>query len=173
MIASIARRLRCALGALIVVSCGNGADGTVTTTGKIETRLEDVPAEVLSSARESRPDLELQEAEYEVRAGRAYYDLEGILPDGKKIELDLTFMDGSWTVVEVQRDVGPEDLEAPVREALAGAQPGWEPHRIIESDQGSGLVIYEFFGPGEGGERKVEVKWEDGEAEVLQEEWVH
>lgn len=161
-----------------LAACGAGADdpaaGTVVTSGKIDTQLEDVPAEVLQAAREARPDLDPATAEYEVRDGREYYDIEGRLPDGSEIELDMTREGQKWTVVEVQRDVSLDQVEEPVRRELAGTRPDWTPARIIESDQGGGLVIYEFFGPGPAGEEiKVEVKWQDGAAEVLQEEWMH
>jgi hypothetical protein len=52
--------------------------------------------------------------------------------------------------------------------------PDWQPDRIIESDQGDGMIIYEFFGPGEGDVRtKIEVKLEAGAADVLADEWAH
>jgi hypothetical protein len=150
------------------------ASGIVVTTGKIDTSLEAVPDEVLRAAREARPALELHGAEYERRDGREYYDLEGTLPDGSELELDLTLADGAWTVVEVQRDIALEQVPGGARQALETERPDWQPRRIIESDQGDGLVIYEFFGPGSAGEElKVEVKWEDGAAEMLSDEWIH
>jgi hypothetical protein len=61
-----------------------------------------------------------------------------------------------------------------VSKALAAANPGWAPVRIIESDQNDGVVIYEFFGADAAGDDiKVEVKWEHRRAEVLQDEWLH
>lgn len=150
------------------------ASGSVVTTGKIDTDLGAVPDEVLRAAREARPELELNGAEYERRDDREYFDLEGTLPDGSELELDLTRTDGAWTVVEVQRDIVLEQVPGGAREALETERPGWQPHRIIESDQGDGRVIYEFFGAGPAGEElKVEVKWEDGVAEVLSDEWIH
>jgi hypothetical protein len=148
--------------------------GSVVTTGKIDTGLEAVPDEVLRAAREARPELEVRGTEYERRDGREYYDLEGRLPDGSELELDLTLADGAWAVVEVQRDIALERVPGGAREALETERPEWQPHRIIESDQGDGMIIYEFFGPGPAGEDlKVEVKWEGGVAEVLSDEWIH
>lgn len=146
----------------------------VEATGKQATALDSIPAEVLAAARAARPDLDISEGEYEQRDGREYYDVGGTLPDGSELELDMTLVDGAWTVVEVQRDIGIDAVPAAVRSVLAAALADWEPHRIIESDQGDGVIIYEFFGPGASGEtKKVEVKLDDGAAELLADEWVH
>jgi hypothetical protein len=164
-------------GCFLLVACGADPDSTgtvVETSGKEATALQQVPPEVLQVARTARPDLVLESAEHEVRNGRQYYDLEGKMPDGSELELDMTMVDGRWTVVEVQRDISMESVADGARDALFEANPGWEPSRIIESDQGDGVVIYEFFGTGPRGEEtKVEVKWEDNTAELLRDEWVH
>lgn len=164
----------------LLAGCGGHKDEThapgktVQTTGKEATTLEHVPAEVLAAARAARPDLDIAEAEHEVRDGKDYYDVGGLLPDGSEMELDMTQVDGAWAVVEFQRDIGIEVLPAAVAESLATAQPGWLPERIIESEQADGIVIYEFFGKaGDGQPQKVEVKWDEPVAEVLQDEWVH
>lgn len=171
-----------ALGLLILAGCG-GSDGEgaapaagrkVGTTGKEAAALDSVPDTVLAAARAARPGLEISEAEHERRDGREYYDVGGRLADGSELELDLTQVDGAWTVVEVQRDVALAEVPERVRAALPAGQGGWAPTRIIESDQGDGVVIYEFFGPGPaGGELKREVKWVDGAAELLEDEWLH
>lgn len=146
----------------------------VQTTGKQDTTLESVPADVLKAARAARPGLEIAAAEHEVRDGREYYDLGGTLPDGSELELDLTRAEGAWTVVEIQRDISLEAVPGDVRAALAAAQPDWQPTRIIESDQGDGVIIYEFFGSGpDGAELKREVKWAGGVARLLEDEWLH
>ena len=98
----------------------------------------------------------------------------GTLPDGSEMELDMTQIDGVWTVVEFQRDIGMELVPEDVVAVLADGVPGWTPTRIIESDQGDGTIIYEFFAPGSGDELdKHEVKWTDGVAELLVDEWAH
>jgi hypothetical protein len=181
-----ARQLGALAVCLLFAACGNGggesADGgpaetagrSVSTSGKQDTALEAVPAEVLQAAREARPGLDIGTAEHEVRDGREYYDLGGRLADGSELELDMTRIDGAWTVVEAQRDVALDEVPAAVQQALRGRQPDWSPTRIIESDQGDGVVIYEFFGPApDGGETKAEVKWAAGAAEILQDEWQH
>jgi len=150
-------------------------EGTkVDASGKEATGLDAVPAAVLQAANTARPDLQIVEAEYETRDGNEYYDVGGTLPDGSELELDMTLQDGAWTVVEVQRDIDIELAPAVVRAALTAHAAEWSPNRIIESDQGDGIVVYEFFGPGETDELiKIEVKFEDGAAEVLVDEWLH
>jgi hypothetical protein len=146
----------------------------VDASGKEPTDLAAVPEEVLTVARAARPDLILSQAEYEIRDGNEYYDVGGTLPDGSELELDVTRLDGVWAVVEVQRDIQSDMVPEEVRAALAAHAPGWRADRVIESDQGDGMVIYEFFGPGESAEpTKIEVKLENGSAEVLADEWLH
>jgi hypothetical protein len=163
---------------LFLAACDGGQSPSsgqaVESSGKETTGLQAVPEEVLRAARVARPELELEAAEHEVRNGQDYYDLAGKMPDGSEIELDLTTVGGIWTVVEIQRDVGIDQVPEQVRNALSTANPKWMPHRIIESDQTDDVIIYEFFGPGpDGDETKVEVRWEAGTAEVLRDEWLH
>lgn len=165
---------------VLAAACGGHHDEaaapgkTVQTTGKEATALEQVPAEVLAAARAARPDLSIAEAEHELRDGQDYFDVGGLLPDGSEMELDMTRVDGAWTVVEFQRDIDISAVPDTVAAALDVAQPDWLPERIIESEQADGIVIYEFFGKtGEAQPIKVEVKWDDPVAEVLQDEWVH
>ena len=145
----------------------------VDATGKEAVALESIPAEVLAAVTAARPGIQIAEAEHEQRNGNDYYDVEGTL-NGAEIELDLTKIDGVWKVVEVQRDIAAADTPATVTAALGGAHPAFSPTRIIESDQGDGVVIYEFFGAGaDGKDTKIEVKLENGAAEVLTSEWIH
>lgn len=146
----------------------------VDASGKEATSLEGLPEEVLAAALAAKPELSISEAEYEMRDGNEYYDVGGTLPDGSEMELDMTQVDGVWTVVEFQRDIGMDLVPADVAAALSEGVPDWTPTRIIESDQGDGTVIYEFFGPGDSDEpEKHEVKWTDGSAELLVDEWAH
>jgi hypothetical protein len=116
----------------------------------------------------------LSEAEYETRDGNEYYDVGGSLPDGSELELDITRIDGVWTVVETQRDIELETIPEAVAKALHRKVPGWSADRIIESDQADGVVIYEFFGKdADGQEIKIEVKFEGVQAEVLVDDWAH
>lgn len=163
--------------AIVLAACGgehSPAGHSVVSSGKEATRLEAVPEEVLQAAKSARPDLIIEEAEQEVRNGQEYYDIAGKMPDGSELELEMTTVDGAWTVVEIQRDIALAQVADGARQALSTAKPDWGPTRIIESDQGDGVIIYEFFGPGpDAGEIKIEVKWEDNQAEVLRDEWLH
>lgn len=163
---------------LLCLSACGGSDEEegrkVEASGKQATDLSAVPAEVLAVARAAMPSLELTAAEQETRDGNEYYEVGGILPDGSEWELDMTIVDGVWVVAETQRDIGMELVPERVNNTLETKFPGWAPERIIESDQGGGVVVYEFFGKTEEGEStKVEVKWEDGHAELLLDEWLH
>lgn len=173
-------RVRIYLFAAIAVgvsACGGtGQDEghKVDASGKEETALADVPAEVLAVAQAAQPELNISEAEYETRDGNEYYDVGGTMPDGSELELDMTKVDGVWTVVETQRDIGMDLVPGIVSDVLDAKFPGWSPNRIIESDQGDGVVIYEFFGENDEGEdTKIEVKWADEQAELLIDEWAH
>ena len=162
------------LGLAACATPGDGEGRKVDASGKVDIGLDAVPDEVLAAAMASQPELNLSEAEYETRDGNEYYDVGGTLPDGSELELDITKIDGVWTVVETQRDIEFETTPQAVARALHSKVGGWSPDRIIESDQGDGVVIYEFFGKdADGEETKIEVKFEGGQAEVLVDEWVH
>ena len=148
----------------------------VETSGKVPVALSDVPAAVIETVRAAQPDLQLAEASAERRDGRNYYDMEGTLPDGSELELDLLEEDGSWRVVEIQRDIAPGDAPAPVRAVLEKAENGFAPARVIESRQaGEDLTIYEFYSSAPQGEapRKLEIKFDGTKAELLVSEWAH
>jgi hypothetical protein len=153
----------------------NESAATVATSGKVEVRLAEVPAEVLAAAQSARPGFVPAEAEAETREGRRYFDLGGKLPDGTQIEFDIMEESGRWRVVETQRDIAFATAPEAVRQAAAAQDPGFSPKRVIESVQADGVVIYELYGPANGDPqgRKVEVKLSDGKAEVLAKEWAH
>jgi|GEM_PF-1114289 len=156
-------------------AASNPVGNSVATSGKTPVPIADVPAEVVAAATAARPGFRPSEAEKEVREGRNYFDLGGTLPDGSEIEFDILEEGGRWRVVESQRDIAftaaPDAVQAMARQHDAAMVPT----RVIESDQGDGVVIYELFSE-QGGNpqgRKVEVKLEGGRAEVLQQEWAH
>lgn len=147
---------------------------TVDASGKEAMAIRDVPEAVLAAVHAARPDLSIEEAEYETRNGNEYYDVGGTLPDGSELEIDMTLIDGVWTAVEFQRDIGIDLLPGDVGNLLSEKFPGWQPERIIESDQGDGTIIYEFFGKNDAGEdTKIEIKWSQKRAELLADEWIH
>jgi len=160
-----------------LAACGKpdvGEGRKVEASGKEATSLDAVPAGVLAVAKASQPELNVSEAEYETRDGNEYYDVGGTLPDGSELELDMTKIDGVWTVVETQRDIDMAVVPDAVGAALSSKFPVWSPDRIIESDQGDGVIVYEFFGRGDAGQdTKIEVKLEGGQAELLVDEWAH
>lgn len=163
---------------LFALSACGGQDAEsgrkVDASGKEATDLGAVPAEVLAVVHAAMPELNVSEAEYETRDGNEYYDVGGTLADGSEWELDMTRIDGVWTLVEKQRDIAMNLVPQGVGNTLDTKFPGWAPERIIESDQGNGVIIYEFFGKtDEGAATKIEVMWEDGRAELLIDEWLH
>ncbi len=141
----------------------------VAASGKVGVALADVPAPVLAAARAARPGFVPAEAESETRDRRLYYDIEGRMPDGSQIELDIVEEGGRWRVVETQRDIAFAAAPAPVRAAALAHDATLAPTRVIESVQADGLVIFELYQ----GERKVEVRWDGRRAEVLAREWTH
>ena len=137
---------------------------------KADVPLGDVPPAVLAAAQAARPDLSFREAEQEVRAGRVYFDLGGIDQAGAPWELDIMQDGDGWTVVEIQRDIREEALPPSVAAIVSGWRPSFASVRIIESTQADGRIVYEFF-DAEG--RKREILLADGQATILEQEWVH
>ena len=127
------------------------------------------PADVAAAVRKAMPQMTISEAELKERDGRRYYDVEGRLPDGSEIELDMLQTPAGWEVVEIQRDIVWSTAPAPVRAAAGRA----EPVRVIESKQTDGTVIYELFAQGQPKDPALEVKWKDGKAELLTSRWPH
>jgi hypothetical protein len=146
----------------------------VETSGKRAVHLGHVPQAIFQAIAAADPGFRAAAAEYEVRDGKVYYDVEGTSAGGDEVEFDVTQVEGRWTIVETQRDIELAKAPAEVRAGLQAAFPDFTPRRIIESDQGDGVVIYEFFGiAGDAPETKIEVRYEAGEARVLEEEWLH
>lgn len=149
---------------------GAGAPTTVITP----TSKADLPGAVRAVVLTARPGMIISEAELKEREGRRYYDVEGRMPDGSDIELDLLETPSGWKVVEVQRDVPWDRVPGRVHTAADGARAGFIPVRIIESTQADdGSVIYELFADGQPATPALEVRVVDGEAEVLKETWPH
>ncbi len=132
-----------------------------------------LPAEVLAVVRAAQPSMTVQAAELKSREGRRYYDVEGTLPGGAEIELDLLETPDGWKVVETQRDIAWSEAPHPVHAAAAAPTRGIAPARVIESRQNDGMIIYELFAPGRPNTPAVEISWKDGVAKVLTETWPH
>jgi len=147
----------------------------VETSGKSAVPLDEVPPEVLAAATAARPGFRPAEAERETREGRNYFDVGGTLPDGSEIEFDIMEESGRWRVVESQRDIAFAAAPESVRTGAVAHDRTLVPTRVIESTQGDGVVIFELYaaaGQDPQG-RKLEVKLQNGRAEVLAQEWEH
>lgn len=131
------------------------------------------PPEVVAAVKAAEPRMTITDAELKEREGRRYYDVEGELPGGEEIELDLLETPAGWQVVEVQRDVAWAATPSAVRAEAAKAWKGPDPVRVIESRQTDGAVIYELFATGAPERPALEVALRDGQAKVLNEVWPH
>lgn len=141
---------------------------------KFVMELSDVPKQAIVEVLKIQPDFQLAGAEKELKHGDIYIDLEGTKEDGNEVEFDLLFRDGQWQVMEVQRDLTLEQCPAEVVAALEADLPGFNAKRIIESDQRTGVVIYEFYvGQTDSSVVRKEVKFENNQAELLDKEWRH
>ena len=168
---------------LALLSCSPAADRAtdnqsttaLATSGKSTVPLTNLPPEVTSAVKSAQPDLTISSAEAETRDSRRYFDVGGTLPDGSEIEFDVMEEDGTWRVVETQRDIAFSAAPQLVRIAAREADPSFEPTRVIESRQQDNLVIYELYGPAGGNPqgRKVEIKWDGRAASLLTKEWAH
>ncbi|SMF53199.1 hypothetical protein SAMN02745866_03784 [Alteromonadaceae bacterium Bs31] len=141
---------------------------------KTSTALSDISEDVLSKLQKHSPGFIPEEVEAESKHGNRYMDIEGKLPDGSEIEFDMLLDKGEWRIVEVQRDISLEETPKTVLAELKKGAANFKVDRIIESDQGDGVIIYEFFTIPDKGERiKREVKLQAGKAEFLEKEWQH
>ncbi|WP_332659463.1 hypothetical protein [Brevundimonas sp.] len=147
-------------------------DAPVTTV--TPTARADLPGAVRAVVLTARPGMIISEAELKEREGRRYYDVEGRMPDGSDIELDLLETPSGWKVVETQRDLPWNRVPDRVRAATEAARAGFTPVRVIESTQADdGSVIYELFAEGQPATPVLEVRVRNGQAEVLKEAWPH
>ncbi|TYK67015.1 hypothetical protein [Colwellia echini] len=152
-----------------LVNAGDNKIGA-SLNQKQELALVEIPASAMATILENHPDFIAQEAEMELKHGKTYLDIEGIGQTGKEIEFDMLLKDGTWQIVEIQRDL--VILQCP--EMVLNVLPDISPQRIIESDQTNGIVIYEFYTVDENNkEGKYEVKVENNQAVLLTKEWTH
>jgi len=138
---------------------------------KESVELSDVPNGVKSVILESNPNFKMLEAEKELKHGNTYFDVEGLDAQGNEIEFDMLLgEDGSWTIAEIQRDLTLEQCPEPVVNLYKQKVVDVEPRRIIESDQGGGVIVYEFYTLEKEKEKKYEIKLS---VEFLEKEWKH
>ena len=114
----------------------------------------------------------IAEIEKKEREGMIFFDVEGARPDGSEVELDMLQEDnGSFRVVEVQRDIAWDDVPAGARAVTDNVDGMFVPFRVIESVQNDGTVIYELFADGKPDAPSAEISVKDGAAEMLTERW--
>lgn len=146
-----------------------------TLNEKVGMSISDIPDNALTAIKAIEPSFTVNEVEKELKHGKTYLDVEGVLADGREIEFDMLQVADEWKVVEVQRDLVWSQLPENVSGALKQSSPDFEAKRIIESIQhGTGITVYEFYAvDSQGKESRKEVKVEGGEAVVLAKEWQH
>lgn len=133
---------------------------------------DDIPEGVRTAAEAKIPGMVIAEVERKEREGMVFFDVEGARPDGSEVELDmLQEDDGTFRVVEVQRDIAWTDVPANARAVTEGVEGMFTPDRVIESVQNDGTIIYELFAPGKTDAPSAEISVKDGKAEMLTERW--
>ena len=153
-----------------------GADHNASTVGstlnnKVSVELSDVPASVKSVIKSAYPKFKMQEAEKELKHGNTYFDIEGLDANGEDLEFDMLLgKDGSWSIAEIQRDLLVEQCPINVLSLFRQRVGSVDIARIIESDQGGGVIVYEFYTVEQGKENKYEIKLE---LSFLEKEWKH
>jgi len=134
--------------------------------------LEDLPPGIREQAEAKIPGMRIAEVQKKEREGKTFFDVEGTRPDGSEVELDmLRTEDGSYSVVEVQRDIAWSDVPDKARAATETVENMFIPVRVIESVQNDGTVIYELFADGKPKAPSAEISVKDGKAEMLTERW--
>ncbi len=164
------KALPIAIFSLSLMACSD--DGTLAEGP--ETQIDDVnetdiPEGVRTAAEAKIPGMNIAEVERKERDGLVFFDVEGTRPDGSEVELDMLEENGSYTVVEVQRDI--DWAEVPADAKSAAPDTLFTPVRVIESLQNDGTIIYELFEDGKPKEPSAEISYKDGKAEMLTERW--
>ena len=124
---------------------------------------------------DKKTDTRIQEVEKKYKHDHVYLDVEGKDANGNEIEFDMLQDGERWQIVEVQRDMTLEDLPFAVKTLIKKQENSDQVRRIIESKQyGTDITIYEFYLVAENGtESRKEIKSENDEVVLLDEEWKH
>jgi hypothetical protein len=166
----------------LLVGCDGREKPTTTQTpaakAEIETTVTEInadnlPAQLVSVVTKAVPGMQVGGAQRKEREGRVYYDVEGKRADGSDVELDVLQEGSEYKIVEIQRDIPWTEAPEAARSAAAASEKAFEPVRVIESTQVDGSIIYELFAAGAPTKPSLEVRVRDGQAEVLEEEWMH
>ena len=142
-----------------------------TLNNKVGVELADVPASVKKVIKSAYPKFIMQEAEKELKHGNTYFDIEGLDANGNDLEFDMLLgKDGTWSIAEIQRDLTEAQSPKRVVELFRQHAKNADIARIIESDQGDGIIVYEFYTVEDKKEKKYEIKVE---LSFLEKEWQH
>lgn len=137
--------------------------------------IDRIPSSALAAIKKVAPNFTVQEVEKEYKHDHIYLDVEGKDADGNDLEFDMLQDSELWKIVEIQRDLSMEDLPSPAKLLIQKQENHEQVKRIIESKQfGTDIVIYEFyFVFDDGTESRKEIKFENNEFTLLNEEWKH
>lgn len=167
-----------AICAVLMTACSpaDEADSAILADGPETIASEmadgDIPDGIRTAAEARIPGMTIAEVERKERDGMVFYDVEGTRPDGSEVELDmLAEADGTFRVVEVQRDIAWDAVPENARAVALATPDMFTPDRVIESVQNDGTVIYELFAPGKTDEPSAEISVSDDVAEMLTERW--
>jgi putative hemolysin len=160
--------------ALAAAACSSPAPETAapaSETASPQAAAPAVPADIAAIVSAAAPGISITGGE--LNNSKTEYEVTGTMPNGDEVEFDLVQANGTWSVLEIQRDVPWSSVPEPVRAAANAAQKGFEPVRVIESKEPKdGAVIYELFAaPAQGqdgpGGPAMEVRWHEGKAAVV------
>ncbi len=161
-----------ASGVVEEVTVDDLAEKMVSAVEITDLAAADIPADIVNLVTIASPGLQIGEAQKKVRDGRTYFDVEGETAEGEEIEFDVLMTENGPEIVEIQRDLNWSDVPAVASQAALEVGDV-NPVRVIESKQPDGSIIYELFAEGQPGDPAMEVRVEDGVAEVLAERWPH
>ena len=151
---------------LAAAACSPPAPETTQPETVASSVLEDASAVASAAA----PSVTITSGEFNTRGDQ--YEVTGTLPNGDEIEVDMVQSNGTWTVIEIQRDVAWSSVPELVRATAVAVPDSFEPVRVIESTQAAdGSVVYELFRATEdgilSGGPDMEVRWHEGSVEVI------
>jgi len=108
-------------------------------------KLSVVPEAIRAIARDKLPDIRLVSANTETEPDGGYlYEIQGLLPDGRKVELDIY---PDQRIQEIEIEFRHDMVPGAVLKAVERKLPGFEPDFIEASHSRSLKVVrYEFVG---------------------------
>lgn len=123
---------------------------------KYKLYLDAVPEHIRTSAQKLMPDVKFKTANTETESdGTMVYELQGMLPDGRKVEVDI-FGEGETEEIEVEFNYSL--VPDAVLQAIEAEFPGFKPFFIEASySKSKQLVQYEFRGQAAGKDIDLEV----------------